>query len=196
MSDAVADPLATGRLKSPWMWNVLVLILACVASAGSLYLSIGLGLKACPLCLYQRSFAIAAFLVPVTLIGLDGLRSPRACVTAMPLLSAGLSVAAFHVYLVQTGKLECPPALFGWGDGPLQSLVVFGAMLVACLTGAWQSAIRNRLTFAVAAIVLGAIAAAACVASAPPMPPAPAQPYGAAKPFDICRPPYRQGGSP
>ena len=63
MRDAVADPLATGRLKSPWMWNVLVLILSCVASAGSLYLSIGLGLKACPLCFYQRSFAIAALLV-------------------------------------------------------------------------------------------------------------------------------------
>lgn len=196
MRDAVADPLATGRLKSPWMWNVLVLILASVASAGSLYLSIGLGLKACPLCFYQRSFAIAALLVQATLIALDGLRSPRACVTALPLLIAGLSVAAFHVYLVQTGKLECPLALFGWGDGPVQSYVVFVASVIACLTGAWQSAIRQRLAFTIAGIVVGASAAAACIASAPPLPPAPDQPYDAAKPFDICRPPYREGRPP
>jgi len=178
------------------MWNLLVLILSCVASAGSLYLSIGLGLKACPLCFYQRSFAIAALLVQATLIGLDGLRSRLACVTALPLLMAGLSVAVFHVYLVQTGRLECPPALFGWGDGPMQSLVVFGASAIACLTGAWQSAIRQRLAFTIAGIVAGASAAAACIVSAPPLPPAPAQPYDAAKPFDICRPPYGQGGPP
>uniref|UniRef100_A0A7C2JZR4 Uncharacterized protein n=1 Tax=Schlesneria paludicola TaxID=360056 RepID=A0A7C2JZR4_9PLAN len=112
----------------------------------------------------------------------------------LPVAVSGLGVAAFHVYLVQTGKLECPPALFGWGDGPLQSLAMFAALSLACLAGAWSSRYAlcgGGMLAVVAAMLLGAGAAWACVASAPPLPPTPKQPYDAVKqPFDMCRPPF------
>jgi disulfide bond formation protein DsbB len=176
----------------------VALVLSAVASGGSVYLSLGLGLKACPLCFYQRSFALAAVVVVAMLLWLDGIRSTRASLVALPLAACGLSVAMFHVYLVQIGKLECPPALFGWGDGPLQSLVLFAALTIVCLAGAWLSrraeAGGGRIAV-VAAVLVGIGAAWACIASAPPMPPPPQQPYDAVKqPFDMCRPPFPRPG--
>ena len=188
-------PTASAHGQGHATWNAAALALVAVAAGGSLYLSLGLGLKACPLCFYQRSFALAAVLVLAMQLGLEGLRSTYACLVSLPLAASGLGVAAFHVYLVQTGKLECPPALFGWGDGPLQSLAVFAALTSVCLAGAWttrRAARRGGLLAAVAAVLIGAGAAWACIASAPPLPPAPTQPYDAAKqPFDMCRPPFR-----
>jgi disulfide bond formation protein DsbB len=176
------------------MWNIVALMLAVVAAGGSLYLSLGLGLKACPLCFYQRTFAIAAVFVVVMLLYLDGVHSPRACLVSLPLATSGLGVAAFHVYLVQTGKLECPPALFGWGDGPMQSLAVFAALTIACLAGAWSSRRADGgsgLPVVVVAVLIGVGAAWACIASSPPLPPTPKQPYDAIQqPFDTCRPPF------
>jgi disulfide bond formation protein DsbB len=103
----------TSVSAAPAFWNFLALGMAVVASSGSVYLSVGLGLKACPLCFYQRTFAITAALVLAMLLWLDGARSRRAAVVALSLAVSGFAVAAFHVYLVQTGKLECPPAIFG-----------------------------------------------------------------------------------
>lgn len=180
---------------SPIVWNAAAFAVAIAAAGGSLYLSLGLGLKACPLCFYQRSFALAAVLVLAMQLGTQGLRSAYACLVTLPLAASGLGLAAFHVYLVQAGKLECPPALFGWGDGPLQSLAVFAALASFCLSGAWTARRTSGCDgpFAsVAAVLLGAAAAWACIASAPPLPPAPAQPYDAVKqPFDMCRPPFQ-----
>ena len=39
---------------------LLALLIALIGTAGSLWLSVGMGLKGCPLCFYQRSFVIAA----------------------------------------------------------------------------------------------------------------------------------------
>lgn len=168
--------------------------LAIVAGGGSVYLSVGLGLKACPLCFYQRSFAIGAVLVLVMMLLLDGSRSSRAVVVTLPLAVSGLGVAAFHVYLVLTGKLECPPAIFGWGDGPQQSLTVFSALTLVCLGGAFSgrnAESRGALVTMAAALLLGSAATWACIASAPPLPPTPKQPYNAVnQPFDMCRPPF------
>lgn len=195
MSDSELVSNASASHRRLAMWNVLLLALAAVAAVGSVYLSLGLGLKACPLCFYQRSFAIAVVLVLAMLLWLDGLYSARACLVALPLSATGLGVAAFHVYLVQVGKLECPPALFGWGDGPSQSLVIFSVVMIVSLAGAWsarQSKRRGRIPTIVAAVLVGAGATWACIASAPPLPPTPAQPYDPVKqPFDMCRPPYR-----
>lgn len=175
-------------------WNFLALGLAVVASSGSVYLSVGLGLKACPLCFYQRTFAIAAAVVLAMTLWLDGARSRRAAVVSLSLAVSGFAVAAFHVYLVQTDKLECPPALFGWGDGPLQSLVVFTGLTLACLGGSLsirKSEGGKTLVATAAALLLGLGAAAACIKSAPPLPPTPKAPYDAVKqPFDMCRPPF------
>lgn len=186
---------ATLDRPDPIVWNAAAFAVAIVAAGGSLYLSLGLGLKACPLCLYQRSFALAAVLVLAMQLGTQGLRSAYACLMMLPLPASGFGVAAFHVYLVQAGKLECPPALFGWGDGPLQSCAVFAALTGVCLAGAWtarRAEGRGGPFASVAAVLLGAGAAWACIASSPPLPSAPTQPYDATKqPFDMCRPPFR-----
>lgn len=194
MSETSAMPSPSTGGPAAAVWNLVSLCLAAIAAGGSVYLSVGLGLKACPLCFYQRSFAIAAVLVLAMMIWLDGLRSARAALVTLPLAASGLGVAAFHVYLVQTGKLECPPALFGWGDGPQQSLAAFCALTMACLAGVCSSRRAEggrNVAATVAALLLGAGAAWSCIASAPPLPPTPKQPYDAVKqPFDMCRPPF------
>lgn len=191
-SDLSAGQSARAVLAS--RWGVPALCVALLGAAGSVYLSIGLGLKACPLCFYQRSFMMAAAVSLVTSLWLDGLRSPRACLATLPFAWAGLGVAVFHEYLVLSGKLECPPALFGWGDGPVQSLAVFTALTALCLGGAWagrRATARQGVLTIVAAAFIGIGLAWACIASAPPLPPRPTQPYDPAKqPFDMCRPPF------
>lgn len=187
-----AEQSACGTFAS--RWSIPALGVGLLGSAGSVYLSTGLGLKACPLCFYQRSFMMAAAVSLATSLWLDGLRSPRACLVTLPFAWAGLGVAGFHEYLVLSGKLECPPALFGWGDGPIQSLAVFAVLTAICLAGAWGSrrtAARQGLPTILCAALVGLGLAWACIASAPPLPPRPAQPYVPAKqPFDMCRPPF------
>jgi disulfide bond formation protein DsbB len=186
------DSERAGR-QGPAPWNGVALGIALLASAGSVYLSVGMGLKACPLCFYQRSFAIAALMALAVLLWLEGWRSPRACLVALPLAMAGLGVAVFHAYLVVSGKLVCPPAVLGWGDGPSQSLAAFVALTVTCLWGSGRGirVARSGLLTLLLAVVLGIVAAGACIASAPPLPAAPSQPYDPAKqPFDTCRPPF------
>jgi disulfide bond formation protein DsbB len=66
---------------------------ALVALAGSLYLSLGMGLKACPLCFYQRAFAMSL----VAVLGMGVLtgagQSGRLGLLSVPLAAAGLGVA-------------------------------------------------------------------------------------------------------
>ena len=82
------------------------LIVAALALAGSLWLSIGMGLKACPLCFYQRSFVMGIF--GVLLVGLSaGVRpAPLLSLLALPMGAAGFGVATFHVWLEGSGRLE------------------------------------------------------------------------------------------
>src|SRR5262245_4640704 len=86
----------------------LALPVAVVGSAGSVYLSVGMNLKACPLCFYQRSFILGV--VGVLGVGLlAGMRrSASLSLLALPLAVAGLFVAGFHVHLERAGVLECP----------------------------------------------------------------------------------------
>src|SRR5260370_8662109 len=61
--------LSTARTStSGWVWAAL--LVALIALAGSLWLSMGMGLKACPLCFYQRTFVMAP--VAVLVFGLPG----------------------------------------------------------------------------------------------------------------------------
>jgi disulfide bond formation protein DsbB len=181
------------RAASAWAWAALVLSL--IATAGSLYLSMGLKLKACPLCFYQRTFAMAVFAVlAVGLVG-DRARAGFLCLLTLPLALGGLGVAVFHERLVLTGVLECPPALLGLGSAPAQSLTIFGLLTLAIACGAWASrhqlAMPGILTVCGAAL-LGLVLAWGCVVSSPPLPAAPKQAYDPVKqPLDMCRPPYR-----
>jgi hypothetical protein len=186
----------TSRLPAPASRGTTLTWFAFLASivavAGSLYLSLGLGLVGCPLCFYQRSFAIAA--CAVLAVGLlTGMgRSVPLSLLALPLAVAGLGVSGFHVYLEALGKLECPRGIEGVGSAPQQALAALALLtLVLLLDGLGRlGAVRLGGFALVLGLVLGGAAAYGCVASAPALK-ARDKPYDSEKePFNICRPPF------
>ena len=176
------------------LWLVSACVISLVGMIGSVYLSVGLGLKACPLCFYQRSFVISALAVQVLGRFVERSRPGLICLLSVPLAWAGLGVAAFHEYLVLTGILECPAALFGVGTAPAQSLIIFLVLTVAVSGGAWcgrQESRRQGATTLIVAMLVGIVMATACVKSSPPLPPVPAAAYDPVKqPLDTCRRPF------
>ncbi len=96
------------RVVVSTFWTWLALLVTLVAVAGSLYLSIGMDLIACPLCFYQRTFVMGV--AAVLLVGLfagPG-RSGLLSLVTLPLTAAALGVAGFHVYKEYNKDLECP----------------------------------------------------------------------------------------
>lgn len=175
------------------LWALAALLFAAVGVAGSLYLSLGRGLRACPLCFYQRSFVMATLAVLVVGAAADRTRTGLYCLVSLPLALAGWGVAAFHEYLVLTGVLECPKGLLGIGTAPAQSLAILTVVSAALVGGAWPSRVdgKRRAVVFCGSVVLGLLLAAGAIASSPPLPPAPTAPYDLAKqPLDMCRPPY------
>src|SRR5262245_39174749 len=86
-------------------WTYAAALVSLATLAGTLYLSIGMQLKACPLCLYQRTFVMGV--VGVLFVGiLSGGR--KLSLLALPMAVAGLALAGFHTYLEATEVLECP----------------------------------------------------------------------------------------
>jgi disulfide bond formation protein DsbB len=168
------------------------LAVALLATAGSLYLSMGMGLKACPLCFYQRTFVMGV--VGVLVLGLvtGSERAAPLSLLALPLAVGGLGVAGFHVYLEEAGKLECPRGVFGLATAPKQSLAALAlltaVLLVDALSGwrAWGGIVPLGLA---AGAVLSLGFAFLCVRSAPP-PQLPTKEYDS-KEIDTCRPPFR-----
>jgi len=150
----------------------------------------GMGLKACPLCFYQRTFVMG--IVAVLGIGVLTGERHRAVLNflALPLAVAGFGVAAFHVYLELTGKLECPSGIIAVGSAPQQSLAVLAALLACIVLGivwSWSAGESSWLLMA-GAVVLGLLLAWGAVVSAPPLPPTPTKAYET--PLDMCRPPF------
>ncbi len=166
-------------------------LFALATAAGSVYLSVGMGLKACPLCFYQRTFVFAVF--GVMLVGLL-VGTPRSGLSllCLPLAVGGLGVAGFHVFLELNGTLECPKGILGVGTAPQQSLAALAVLTVllglAVVTGGTE--MRDALPALAGTVLLGALFAVAAIISAPPLP-APKPPTG---PFDMCRPPYSSPG--
>src|SRR5262245_38552223 len=62
------ETAVNGSNENATLWNWLALLVSAVAVAGSLWLSLGVELVGCPLCFYQRTFAMCAF--GVLLVGL------------------------------------------------------------------------------------------------------------------------------
>ena len=65
------------------------LVLAIAGTIGSLFLSLFMGLKACPLCFYQRTFIMAAAVLAISLI-VDRGRAATRCLLILPLAIGGL----------------------------------------------------------------------------------------------------------
>jgi disulfide bond formation protein DsbB len=172
------------------------LVLATIALLGSLWLSVGLGLKAGPLCVYQRTFlmgtvAILGFgvymnIVPTRLLSL----------LALPLPLAGFLVAGYHVILEATGFLECPPGLLNLGTAPQQSATAFTLLLllVATAAGVAEPSQTTRQGMPVLMAFIGLFFGVMSIFSAPAFPPAPGEPY--TMPLDACRVPYWEPAGP
>jgi disulfide bond formation protein DsbB len=171
--------------RSTLAWAVVANILAWGGVAGSLWLTLSMDLKACPLCLYQRSMMMAA--AAVLLLGLftELRRSPALLALALAPATAGLGVAGFHEYLVVNGTLECPPGIAGLGTTTQQSLAAF-LVLFALL---FAAQFRRTPLLTAASLLLGVLLAVGMLRTAPPLPDPPPQAYD--KPLDGCRPPFR-----
>lgn len=165
---------------------VLAALLAVAASAGSLWLSIGMKLKACPLCFYQRTFVMAVAALMVTGL-LARMSRGTLCLLAVPAAAAGFGVAAFHVWLELSGRLECPAGVMSLGSAPQQSAALLGLLFVVLVAGAWRAVAPGAVA---GATILGALMAWGSIASAPPLPATPAKAYET--PMDMCRPPFRR----
>jgi len=174
--------------------TVLGLLVATAASAGSLWASLGMDLVPCPLCFYQRAFALGAF--GVLAIGLlAGVRpSATLSLVALPLAVAGLGVAGWHVSLELSGKMECPIGLFGLGTVPQQSLAAFVLLTLVlggdmarscCKTGG-----PRYREVAGLAVLFGALFALGCIKATKPLPvPDELTAQSLPKEIKICRKP-------
>lgn len=95
-------------------------LVAVVATTGSLYLSLGMGLIPCELCWYQR-----ILMYPLVVVFGVALVEERTTVyrTVLPLSVLGVSIAAYHSWLQVAGSgLQC-----GVGGGCAAVLLrVFG----------------------------------------------------------------------
>jgi disulfide bond formation protein DsbB len=161
-----------GSNENGAFWTWLALLVSAVAVAGSLWLSLGMKLIACPLCFYQRTFALSVFgVLAIGLLG-GGRRGRLLCLVALPLAVGGLGVAGWHVSLEVRGKLECPGGIFGLGTAPQQSLAAFVVLTLPLLLGAVmgpgaasEGGAGRTVLAVVAAFVLGGLFAVGCVES-------------------------------
>lgn len=80
-------------------------LVASVATAGSLYLSLGLGLIPCELCWYQRILMYPL----VVVLGVAFVKDDRSVYhTAVPLATVGAAIAAYHSYVqIDSGAGSC-----------------------------------------------------------------------------------------
>ena len=167
------------------------LLVALGGTAGSLYLSLRMGLEPCPLCYYQRAFimGVAAVLLMGLLTGAS--RVAPLSLLALPLGAAGAGIAGFHVYLEKIGALECPAGIYGLGSAPQQSLgayVVLAFLLVADALRRGGGPVVRFIAMLLALIVGGGIAYG-CIISVESRP-KPDRPYPL--PPKVCRQPYHE----
>ena len=166
--------------------TIAALIAAGASVAGSLYLTLGLGLIACPLCFYQRTFAFAV--LGVLILGVFSHARATGYVNVMALLPtiAGGVVAAFHTYLDMSGKLVCPKGIFEIGTTAQQSLASFVLIAICLFPDLVRDVRTKRVSIATvaASVILGGAFAYGCIVTspAPTMPPVEKRPL-------MCHPP-------
>lgn len=120
---------------------------ATVATVGSLYLSVGMGLVPCDLCWYQRILMYPLVLV----LGIGIFRGDSVRSYVLPFSVGGLLVAAYHIYLQRTpattgactSEVPCEVVLYEfYGFSiPEMSLTAFAIITVLFLV---PTVLRNR----------------------------------------------------
>jgi hypothetical protein len=186
-NDALAD--SPPRKTNFWTWVAYIVALA--ALIGSLYLSMGMGLKACPLCLYQRTFVMGV--VGILGVGLvvGGQRPGFLSLLALPLAVGALGVAIRHEYLEQIGTLECPEGVFGLGKAPQQGLAILALLVVVLATDVLLSRKLNGFSWPalLGTVVLGVVFSELALRSGPPAPNPPKEGWPTPLNEDGCRKP-------
>jgi disulfide bond formation protein DsbB len=172
-------------------------VIAGLTVLGALYLSFAEGKSPCPLCFYQRAFAMGVFAVLLAglLIGVNARIS--LATLALPLAFAGLGVALWHVNLERKGAMECPSGVFGISSAPAQSMAAFGLLCAVLLLDSYQAGrLGNGFKPVAGAAVLGlGLAFLCCPKAANKQPPyfkTPPEAYEEAP--KICRPPNPDKG--
>ena len=171
------------------LWIPLALFVSVGGVVGSIYLSAEMGLKACPLCFYQRSFMMAVATILIWGMCLPGI--PASALTPLALSSAvaGGGIAVFHTYLDATGFLECPLGITDRLPVPQESLIVFSVLVFLLIVDLFHH--RQYLLQGLGAILLGGVLAAICLNEhVTPPPPVPEKPYQTE--LDGCRRAYRE----
>ncbi len=163
------------------------LLAALVTGLGSLWLSMGMDLRACPLCLYQRACIFCVIIVLT--VGMMAQERSAGLVAWIGLgpATAAVAICAFQNYLEHYGRLECPAGIANIGTAPQQALVAQGIVAVLLLL----ASLRHLLTAAIS-IGLGIALGGLMIQSAPKLPDVPMKPYEGR--FETCRVPYP--GSP
>src|SRR5688500_6986343 len=95
------------------LFTWIAVALSGVGVIGSLYLSINMELKACPLCFYQRTFIMGVLGVLLAGWMTGTTPGPLLSFLSTPLAACGLVIAVYHVGLEATGALECPRGMAG-----------------------------------------------------------------------------------
>jgi disulfide bond formation protein DsbB len=112
--------------------TTIALLLAAIAVGGSLWLSLGMNLKPCPLCYYQRAFALAAFGVLAVGLVAKIIPSNQVSLLALPVTVAGLTIASWHVWLETQGMI-CPKGIFDIGTAPQQSQAIMSLLTLVLI---------------------------------------------------------------
>src|SRR5262249_8468087 len=120
---------------APVTW--LAWLVSLGALAGSLGLSlyldvhgqkVGLGLRACPFCLYERLFVMGVVAIYTVGLLFHQRRGERLGFLALPLAAGALATIGYHEFLEYTGKLECPAGYMGRGTAPQQALIILAVL--------------------------------------------------------------------
>jgi disulfide bond formation protein DsbB len=170
------------------LWTRLALFVSVVGVVGSLYLSLGMELKACSLCFYQRAFIMSVAAILALGLYMPGI--PAAVLTPLALApaAAGGWIAVVHVYLDATGVLECPIGVTGFLVAPQESLVVYLLLMIFLLIDLFH---QNRYVMrGIGAILIGYVLASTSMKATPPGR-EPTAPYQTPK-IDECRKIYRE----
>lgn len=152
------------------LWTCAALTVALAALAGSLYMSMAMHLKACPLCMYQRTFIMGIVGILGIGVSVSGWRPGSVSLLALPLAAGSLGVVIFHVYLYETGRLECPKGLSGTLIAPEESLGAHILLILLLLFDVCRTKKESKIPcIAVAgALVMGGLFTFGAIKSAPP----------------------------